>query len=143
MATHALDLVNFRALFPEFATTPNDAQLAAYWGMATQYMSPNDGVVLYGDTLQLGLNLMTAHLAKSMTLISSGKQSVVVSSSSEGSVSVSLVPPPIKSGWQWWLSTTPYGAQLWALLNIKTAGGLMVGGSLERASFRHAGGVFL
>ena len=141
MAAHAIDQMSFRAQFPEFASI-TDGQVALYADMASQYMDPNDGFMISGGALQLALSLMTAHLAKSFVLINLGKTSVVVAGSSEGSVSVSLQAPPAKSGWQWWLSTTPYGSQLWALLQIKTAGGAMVGGSYERASFRKAGGVF-
>ncbi len=141
---HTFDAPSFRAIFPEFAssTTYPDAMLSAYWTMGINYVNPNDGAILTGDTLQLALNLMTAHLAKSFSLLNAGQTSVLVSGSSEGSVSISLTPPPVKNAYQWWLSTTTYGAQLRALLQVQTAGGLYIGGSLERASFRKAGGVF-
>lgn len=144
MATHVFDVTSFRALFPEFsnATTYPDNTLAAYWSMAINYVNPNDGYILSLDTLQLALNLMTAHLAKSFTLLNAGQTTVLVQGSTEGSVSVSLTPPPVKNAWQWWLSTTGYGAQLRALLQVQTAGGFFVGGSYERSAFRKAGGVW-
>lgn len=134
----------FRAQFPEFSnsTTYPDATLSGYWVMGESFITNADGYMLKGQTLQMALDLMAAHLAKSFTMINQGQTTAIVSGSSEGSVSVSLTPPPVKNAWQWWLSTTPYGAQLRALLQVVTAGGFYVGGSLERASFRKAAGVW-
>lgn len=144
MTTHVFDVASFRSQFPEFAnsTTYPDLQLSGYWTMAIQYMSPDDGYLLSGDVLQLALNLLTAHLAKSFTMINAGQTTVLVTGSSEGSVSVSLTPPPSKNAFQWWLATTAYGMQLRSLLSIKTAGGFYIGGSIERSAYRKAGGVF-
>lgn len=144
MATQVWDQAAFQAQFPEFAGTPGSA-LQGYWNMAVQYMNPNDGCLLSGSILLLGLNLLTAHLARLFAQIAAGAGNNtpgVVTGAGEGSVNVSMAPPPFRDGWQYWLSTTPYGQQLWALLQANTAGGLYVGGSLERASFRKAGGVF-
>ena len=140
MAVQALDPAAFKAQFPEFGTFA-DAAITAYWDMATQYMSATDGVMLSGSTLAFALNLLTAHLAKSFLIISTGSPGVV-NSATEGGVSVSMTPPPVKNAWQWWLATTPYGVQLWALLQVQTAGGVFVGGSAERNAFRKAGGIF-
>ncbi|MCL2887519.1 MAG: DUF4054 domain-containing protein [Betaproteobacteria bacterium] len=138
--THAFDLPAFRVSFPLLAAVQDD-QLAAYWQMATETMTPEDGILLSGASLQLALNLLTAHLAWLFTKAPAGITGVV-NSASEGSVSVGMAVPPFKSGWQYWLSQTPYGQQLWALLMVQSAGGLYVGGSMERAAFRKAGGVF-
>lgn len=141
MSLHALDPAAFKAQFVELSAL-SDAQVQAYGGMASAYLDPNDGPLISGPALQLALSLMAAHLAKSFLMIGDGQTAVVVAGSAEGSVSVSLVAPPVKGAWQWWLATTPYGQQLWALLQIQSAGGLYVGGSMERAAFRKAGGVF-
>jgi hypothetical protein len=145
MADHAFNVAAFRAQFPEFAnsTTYPDATLEGYWTMATNYISPGDSLYgLAGSNLDLALNLMTAHLARSFMMLNAGQTTAVVTGSSEGSVSVSLTPPPVKNAWQWWLATTPYGMQLRALLQALAMKLPYVGGSLERASFRKAGGVF-
>ncbi len=144
MSTNVFNLTAFQALFPEFAATDPTA-LASYWAMATSYIDAADSVLLSGDPLTLALNLMTAHLAKSFKSLNSGKASAPVTSATEGSVSVSMQPPPTKDGWQFWLASTPYGVQLWALLRAQAAGasGAFVGGSLDRASFRQAGGIWL
>lgn len=128
--------------FPEFVGISDDT-MTSYWSMACTYISPEDGVILKGYALRLALILLTAHLAKAYTMIAAGQTSVVVQGATEGAVTVNLLAPPVKTAWQYWLSTTPYGTQLWAYLAQKGAGGLWVGGSLDRASYRQAGGVFL
>jgi hypothetical protein len=144
MAQHTFDIAAFRAMFPAFAdvTKYPDLALQGYWTMAVNYIYDNDTWAICGDTLQLALNLMTAHLAASFALINSGQNAVVVAGAAEGSVSVSMVPPPIKTGWQFWLCTTPYGIQLWALLSSLTVGGFYIGGLPERSGFRKIGGFF-
>lgn len=134
----------FRQQFPEFtsSTTYPQATLAMYYGMATDFMASDDAAALNGNSMIYALNLMTAHIAKSNALISAGVNTVVISGSTEGSVSVSLTPPPAKDAWQWWLSTTSYGLQLRALLKGLSQVLQFAGGSVERAAFRKAGGVF-
>ncbi len=105
-------------------------------------MSAQDGYFLAGPALQLGLDLLTAHIAKTMATAATGDGSAPVTSASEGAVSVGMMAPPARSGWQFWLSSTPYGAQLWVLLGVKSAGGVYVGGSQELGAFRKAGGVW-
>lgn len=146
MTTPALDPTAFAAMFPALASVSTPA-LQGYWTMANGYIA--ESFALTGDRLQLALNLMTAHLAQSFQIINGpsgngagGSTPGVVIGGSEGSVSASMAPPPTKSGWQYWLATTAYGQQLWALLQIRGAGGFYIGGSLERASFRKAGGVW-
>lgn len=146
MATHTFDVAAFRLQFPQFAdaTKYPDALLSGYFQMATCYISPDDYACgLHGDCLQLALNLMTAHLAALGALDSTGQGTVgIITSSTIDKVSVTQQVPTTKSAWQFFLSKTPYGIQLWALLGVKSAGGWMVGGSIERRGFRKAGGVF-
>ena len=141
---HVYDDAAFRAQFPEFVSTTTypPAVLSGYFDMATQYMSADDNSVMTGATLQTALNMMTAHLARSMALINAGQTTMVMAGAAEGSVNISIVPPPVKNAWQWWLATTPYGMQLRALLMAKSMSLQFVGGSLERSAFRKAGGVF-
>ena len=142
MALQVFDPAAFKAIFTEFAAL-SDSTLTAYWSMASQYVNPNDGTILAGPELLLAVQLMTAHLAKIYQALGSGQNAGgVLTGATEGGVSVSLAPPPAKSGWQFWLNQTPYGTQLWALLETQTAGGIFVGGSCERGAFRKTGGVF-
>jgi len=68
--------------------------------------------------LQLAIDLMCAHLAASFTLINNGIPSVIVTGTTEGTVQVSMEPPPTTTAFGWWLATTPYGSQLRALLRV-------------------------
>jgi uncharacterized protein DUF4054 len=145
MAEHTFDVAAFRAQFPYFAdvTKYPDVLLSGYFSMAGCYLSPWDRCDFYGDCLQLALNLMTAHLAFLYTPRGNIIPGVgLVTSSTIDRVSVTKQLPTSSSAWQYWLSSTPYGLQLWALLHSKAAGGWMVGGSLERRAFRKAGGIF-
>jgi hypothetical protein len=142
MALHTFDLTLFQSSFPALAAQ-NPTQLGNYWTMATAYMNANDGCILSGAQLQLALNLMTAHLTQLSNMLAAGQTTAApVTGATQGSVTISMQPPPATSGWQFWLATTPYGLQLWALLSQRVAGGLIIGGSLERAAFRKSGGRF-
>ena len=145
MTTPSFNYTNFIAAFPAFsnATTYPQAMLQNYWTMGTAYISTNNAGYFFTDPqAQLANDLMCAHLAASFTLINQGIPSVIVQGSTEGSVTVSLTPPPVKSAYGWWLATTPYGAQLRALLMVVANVGLYVGGSPERSGFRQIGSVW-
>jgi hypothetical protein len=131
-------------MFPAFADVLKypDAAIEMWWTMATQYIYDYDNCLITGNTLQLALNLMTAHLAQSFTMIGNGQTTAVVTGATEGSVSVSLEPPPTKNLWQYWLATTPYGLQLMALLQSLVVGGFTIGGRPEASGFRRVYGVF-
>jgi Protein of unknown function (DUF4054) len=138
------DVTLFRQQFPAFAdpTVFPDALLQMYWDMATCYISNCNYGWLNGDCRVLAINMMTAHLVATSVLIAAGQTSVLVQGATVDKVTVSLTPPPLNNQWQWWLSTTPYGQQLFALLQAKSVGGLYIGGSLELAAFRRVGGFY-
>jgi hypothetical protein len=144
MAQHTLDLTAWRAAFPAFADTTKypDATVQMWWTMATAYINDYDNCLICGNVLQTALNLMTAHLAQSFTMIGNGQVTAPVTGAAEGTVNVTLQAPPSKNGWQFWLSTTPYGLQLWALLSSLVVGGFTIGGAPESQGFRRVYGVF-
>ncbi len=144
MATIVFDVVEFRAAFPEFAddTKYPDALLQRHWDNATCYVSDEDYGCLSGACRQQAIDLMTAHLVKIEEGILSGDNSSFVQSATIDKVSVTVVPPPAGSQYAWWLSLTPYGQQLLALLKSKTVGGLYVSGRPEKSAFRKVGGFF-
>lgn len=144
MATHEFDVDEFREQFPAFADEDAfpDATLQQYWNAATCYITPVDFCWLQNDCLQLALNLMTAHLTALSALIAQGQTPGYEQSATIDKISVTLTPPPNKNQWQWWLSTTPYGMQLLALLQAKSAGGFYIGGLPETAAFRKVGGIY-
>lgn len=139
-----LDKQAFRAQFPAYSNTATftDVTVQMYFDMATNYVNADDAGFLRGSSRTLVLYLMTAHLLSISTAISAGQPLQALSGASEGSVSVTMVAPPAKNGWQWWLSSTPYGQQIWALLSAKSVGGFYIGGSLVRSGFRKTDGSF-
>lgn len=147
MTTITLDPAAFRALFPQFADPVKwpDAALSIQFGAATGYVSADT----YGDMTVAArtnaLYLMTAHLLALGVIIAQNNYSGqvgVVQGAVVDHVQITLTPPPVKSQWQWWLNTTPYGAQLLGLLEAQAAGGFYVGGLPERAAFRKVAGIF-
>lgn len=148
MAQQTLDITTFRLLFPEFvnATTFPDAYIQAQWDAAVAAMGDQDGWALAGASLKTALNYLTAHLMKLNVLIASGGGggvTGVVTGATIDKVSVQMAAPTTRGGWQYWLASTPYGMQLWALLSMKSAGGLYIGGRPERRAFRKVYGNFL
>ena len=147
MSTITFDAATFRVLFPQFANAASfpDVKLQADFDMATAYVSADT----YGDmpvaARGQALNLMTAHLLALGVIIAQNNyqgQVGIVTGAVVDHVQITLTPPPVKSQWQWWLNTTPYGAQLVGLLQAQAAGGFYVGGLPERAAFRKVGGYF-
>jgi len=147
MATHTLDIPTFRLLFLPFADPAlfPDAYIQAQWDMAGSYMGTVDGCIFGGPELQSALNLMTAHLMQLNVLVAAGGAAGtggILTGATIDKVTVTVAAPPFKGGWQWWLAQTPYGAQLWALLTLKSAGGFYIGGLPERRGFRKVYGTF-
>ena len=155
---------NFRAQFPAFAntTTYPEVVLQAYWTMGSAYVSPNNAGCLgwmnqaesfTQQQAQLASDLMAAHLAVTYTQLQNqagqktGGSSPpgvpgIITSATQGSVSVSFAAPPTATGLSYFLATTPYGQQLRALLRAVGGIGAYIGGSSERSGFRKIGGRF-
>ena len=142
-AVYVFDIPAFRISYPEFADPLKypDATLQRYWDNSTCYIANSNYGALRGCCRYTALTLMTAHIAR-LSSLPAGSVPSVASSATVGAVSVTTVPPPIKTQFQWWLNSTPYGMQLLALLNLKGVGGISVGGLPERNGFRKIGGVF-
>lgn len=138
-------VANFRLLFPAFANTTTfpDATITAYATTARGYIGDNNygwycGSANAAQQIQL-LNLMTAHLLALGTATASGGGTGVVTDAKVGAVSVTLLAPPAKNAWQYWLNSSPYGQQLLALLELISAGGYYAGPRPELSAFRRAG----
>lgn len=145
MATHTLDIPAFRAMFPAMTDPPyTDTLLNAYWTIATCAMDDADSCAISGDCLQTALYLMLAHI----TTILSGSTGTkpgpvgVKTAAAIDKVHVQYAAPPFKSGWQAWLSQTPYGLSLWAILSAHGAGGWYFNELPEGDAFRKVGGIF-
>lgn len=148
MTTPVYNDANFRAQFPAFQNTIAfpAAALSAWWTMGTAYISDQNSNALCTNwtdaQAQLANDLMCAHLTALFAQIGNGQTPGLITGGSEGSVSVTMQPPPTATGFQHWLSQTPYGQQLRALLRAVAGPGMYVGGLPERSGFRKVGGVF-
>jgi len=144
MATILFDAAIFRIQCPLYAnfTTYPDATILNWWTVGSDYISVDDYGLLKGNSRILALNLMAAHLLYLSDKIASGAATGILTSASEGSVSIGIAPPPFKSMFQAWLAESPYGKQLYALLSVKSAFGLYVGGSGVTGNIRNPDGTF-
>lgn len=144
MAQHVLDIAQFRLLFPAFAsdTAYPDATLETFWAASVAYLGDYDNCLLSGAARQQALYLLMAHLLALGDMATRGQTPGFVVMSKIDKISVQLAQPPAKNAWSFWLMTTPYGMQLWALLDVQAAGGFYVGGMPERSAFRQVGGGF-
>lgn len=141
----------FRTMFPAYADTQvySDAMLEMWLDVAGSHLKT--GWALSGKVYDQALMLMVAHLLYTNTKASGASGTAgsdsgvtgIVTSASEGSVSVSFATPTTKNAWEFWLASSPYGLQLWALLLQLGTGGKFIGGLPERSAVRKVGGVFL
>jgi hypothetical protein len=138
------DVTFFRLNFPEFAnsTTFPDATLQRYWNTAITFISNENYGALCGDDRFWALNLATAHVAKLAVNQANNTPSGITQSATIDKVSVTLVPPPVKTQFQWWLNLTPYGQELAMILQVHSAGGFHIGGLPEGSAFRKWAGIF-
>ena len=148
MTTIVFVPADFRELFPAFAspTTYPDAMLNGWFDFATSYITDyNNGSYSTFMTVKQqtqALYLLTAHIGDLTQQILAGDSTGVLTSATIDKVTVANMPPPVKNGWQFWLATTPYGLQLWALLKRMAGAGFYVGGLPERRGFRKVYGTF-
>lgn len=139
-----MDIQVFRTQFPAFKDDNvfSDAFIEEWGKLAEHYLK--ESWALNGELFNHALNLMSAHLISiAVKTTQNNGASGAIQSATEGSVSVSFTAPPSRNGWEFWLSSSPYGVQLWALLNQLGSFGLYVGGLPERKAIRKVGGVFL
>lgn len=144
MSTYEFDIPAFRVSYPAYAneTVYPDETLQAFWDSATCYIRNLNWGRLRGDCRYKAITLMTAHLAYISGLITANQVPGLAQQATVGQVSVTLTPPPLKNQWQQWLCISPYGQQLLALLQVKSAGGFFTGGNLTRFGFRGPAGGF-
>ena len=129
---------DFRAQYPAFSDQvayPTSA-LQQYFNTAGLFVAnSNYGWLAAAGATLTALYLLTAHLAQLATKLANGETPAVMSGAGIDKINVTLEPPPAKNLWQWWLSTTGYGAQLLALLLAQSVGGFFVPGSIGRQGF--------
>ena len=141
--TISLDIPSFRINFPSYADEAvyTDMLLNAQYEIGKCYIADND-CTMPETCREYALQLMLAHLLFIRDLVNGGGNVGVITSASEGDVSVSLAEPPTSDSWDFWFNSSPYGKELIALLSSQAAGGFYVGGMPERRGFRKIGGYF-
>jgi Protein of unknown function (DUF4054) len=122
------DYALFQAQIPLYATSPVESVVEVYWGVATYYVSNIDRGVLNDGARAYAINLMTAHLIFVDALAAEGQVPGLMQNATVDKVTVGLTPPPLPDQWQWWLSLSPYGQKLLALLQALSVGGFFVSG---------------
>lgn len=134
MSEIVLTVDDFRAAFPKFtAVKYTDNVIQGFITQSYCYVSSTNCGSLRGDCRKLAIELMVAHLLTLNDRIASGtSQSGQLASSTIGDVSISLLAPPNKTQWDYWINQTPYGQRLYALLMSKAPAGMYLGGSCQR-----------
>lgn len=139
---HVIDLAAFRAGYPTFANVAlwPDAYLQASFDTAVLFLGAWDTCGLEGDRRQTMLYLLTAHLLQTngpaLAPAGSGAGVGAITSATIDKVTVQRQAPPTKGALSFFLSGTPWGVQLWALLRQRVAGGFYAIGRPEQAAFR-------
>jgi hypothetical protein len=130
-----LTVERFRADFTEFAdeTKHTEPSLSNAIKRASSFISRQNSIYFYDDNRLLALELMAAHIQTiSLSLGQGNTQGGVVGASTVGSVSVTLIPPPIKRQFDFWMNQTGYGQQYLALMQAHSPAGMFLGGSFQR-----------
>lgn len=120
------DATDFRAQIPAYMNPVMypDTVLQQYWNGAVNYISDwGQCGRLRCESRRYAINLMAAHLIFLAGLVQQGQTPGLMQSATIDKVSVALTPPPLPNQWQWWLNGSPYGAQLLALLQVRSVGG--------------------
>lgn len=131
MVDTPITVEEFVEAFPEFAGVA-ETKITAMLERATCFITV-EGNPIFGEKCAVfAYELVVAHLLTLLGKVETKTQTGFVSSSSIGSVSVSLVAPTNKTQLEYWLNQTPYGQQYLALLRAKTPTGMYLGGSCQR-----------
>lgn len=130
----------FRSAMPAFSNSTKypDEKVQLFIEQSYNYISPEKGCLLKCKTRKYALELMAAHLLMLNDKILSGDMSAGgrVTSANIDKISVSLEAPKNQNDWAYWLSLTPYGLALSALLSSKAPIGIYSGGTNYRGSLR-------
>lgn len=135
--TYMFNVAWFRSMYPSFddATLFPDEILQSYWDTAGTIVTNTVYGFLAAQGGPIALNLLTAHLAAISMMIANGQDAVVLTGAGIDKINVSIEPPPLKTYFQYWLATTPYGQQLLAMMQVASTGGFYAPGGPGRAGF--------
>lgn len=131
-----VSLAEFYAEYPEFNTDDYKNICPQAFRRAKCYISIQNKGRLKDCMRKNAIYLLTAHLSaliyKNQSGQSGGVGAGIVASAAVGEVNVSYVQIPNLDQWSYWLSLTPYGLELLALLEQLTSVPFYIGGSFER-----------
>lgn len=118
MSAPAFDYGAFLARYPEFSSTTNATQAAAFYLEACDLAPYVISSATDPAALARLLNMLTAHLAQ--LNVGSSKQPFApvigrVGQATEGSVSVQMAYSDAKTGSEAWYQQTQYGVQYWQM----------------------------
>lgn len=128
---------NFRAQFPVFSDPSKytDIALKGILERATCIISYNPCCSCVAAPCRLhAIYLLAAHLQALTDKMANGQGGAPLgfaTSASIDKVSVSVAAPPTKNAFQYWLSMTPYGLELWAIIAAQSGIGQYFGGEFE------------
>jgi len=132
-----LTVEQFRTDFPEFTESLYaDAVIQAAIDRSACFISRTNSGPLMDDCRILAIGYATAHLLTSACGTNAtnggGSQGGLVGASTVGSVSVTIIPPPSSTQFQYWMNQTCYGQAYLSLLASKAPAGIFTGGSFIR-----------
>lgn len=133
------DDAQFRGWFSAFANTSTypKSLLQECFDAAGFYIANSQfGPLARAKTTLWCLYLMTAHLAQIMTAAIAGQTTGTVVGATIDKITVQLQQFQYPNQWELWLSSTLYGQQLLALLQVQSVGGFSVPAGSGRAGFR-------
>lgn len=139
------DYALFQLQIPSYANSIlyPEALVENFWNIAINYVNDTGNYgCMQGPSRAYAINLMTAHLIYLQGLIAAGQVPGLVQDSQVDKIQVSLTPPPVKNQFDWWLSLTPYGQSLLALLQVSSVGGFYIGGSPVLSSLGYRNGFY-
>ena len=134
-------IADFRANFPEFSSI-SDATVSRASTLAGFVVSPNSSALVSSSKTDLMTEYLIAHIIQlglntGTSASSESQPAYPVSSATEGSVSLSLSPPPVgNDALRFWLFTTQYGIALLSLARSSIAGGAYIGGEPNNTGVR-------
>ena len=135
MSSVTISIDCFYNQYPQFFVEAYEKICPFCLKRAAAYISTVNGGLLCGCKRVQAIYLLAAHLSQ-LTYQAQQNQgasgSGMVASATVDGVSVSYVQIPNMNQFDYWLSLTPYGAELLFLLNTLTAVPTYHGGSFER-----------
>lgn len=134
------DITAFLTAFPAFQESSSGA--VQVWVDIVQESAMGSWFCSTKLTQQQLIVAHVGYLLTNANSVGNSQGGGAIVSGTEGSVSASFAPPPIKDGLEYYLSSSVYGQMLWAMLNVSSAGGEYIGGLPERHAFRKVGGTF-